>query len=218
LRLKDDCEKLVKEKLLKCSLEVPNVATDLDVTVDLTKRTITCAMKVMAPQDKKRSSARVNWLVKQIVKANPEGIYVKALRPGRSEETQALLSVVLLDPEALDSPGNNVVPNAFEVFYMVDLAGRFAGSKIFIDELERAVPRFYEQVGQRLRAWVASPPKIRPRDPVEEDERAYPEGNLVEKRPVVLPAATVDEISDETDDGMQLEDKKFSQLETFVAE
>ncbi|XOZ33650.1 hypothetical protein ACMDCT_15820 [Halomonadaceae bacterium KBTZ08] len=45
------------------------------------------------------------------------------------------------------SDTTNVVPSTFEVFYMIDLAGRFAGNKVFIDELEAAVPRFYEQVG-----------------------------------------------------------------------
>ena len=72
---------------------------------------------------------------------------------------------------AYDSDITNVVPSKFEVFYMVDLAGRFAGNKVFIDELEAAVPRFYEQVGQRLRAWVAPPPKINRRDPVEVTEQ-----------------------------------------------
>ena len=71
---------------------------------------------------------------------------------------------------AYDSDITNVVPSKFEVFYMVDLAGRFAGNKVFIDELEAAVPRFYEQVGQRLRAWVAPPPKINRRDPAERGE------------------------------------------------
>lgn len=167
-RLKDDCEVLAKEKVLKCCLEVPDAAADLDVTADLTLRTIVCSMRLSAPQDKKRSTARVNWLTKQLAKAETESMFVKAVRPGRAEETQKPLAQVIEDAAVIESPATNVVPSAFEVFYMADLGHRFAGNKIFIEELEKAVPHFYQQVGQRLRAWVAPPPKLQRRDPVEE--------------------------------------------------
>ena len=50
---------------------------------------------------------------------------------------------------------------------MADLGARFSGAKVFIEELEKAVPHFYQEVGQKLRAWVAPPPKLQKRDPVE---------------------------------------------------
>lgn len=159
-RLRDDCELLAREKALRCTVDIPDTAAPLDVRADLTKRTISCGMRLAAPQDKKRASSRVHWLTRQLAKANPEGMFVKAIRPGRAEETQAPLAEVLQDATVLESPTTNVVPSAFEVFYLVDLAGRFAGNKVFIEELERAVPHFYEQIGQRLRAWVPPPPKI----------------------------------------------------------
>lgn len=168
LRLKEDCDLLAKQKVLSCCLEVPDAAADLNVTADLTKRTIVCSMRLAAPQDKKRSSARVNWLAKQLKRAETESMFVKAVRPGRAEETQEPLARVLEDAGTLESPATDVVPSAFEVFYMADLGHRFAGNKIFIEELEKAVPHFYQQVGQRLRAWVAPPPKLHRRDPAEQ--------------------------------------------------
>jgi hypothetical protein len=42
-----------------------------------------------------------------------------------------------------------------------DLAAKFSGAKTFIEALEEAVPYFYEQVGQHLRPYVATPPKIK---------------------------------------------------------
>tara|TARA_R110002020_G_scaffold219419_2_gene427350 strand:- start:38 stop:1225 length:1188 start_codon:yes stop_codon:yes gene_type:complete len=167
LRLKDDCELLAKEQKLVCCLDIPDAAADLDIVADLTKRTVTCSMRLGAPQDKIRSSARVNWLIKQVGKANAEGIYVKAIRPGRAEETQTPLAKLLADGNALETLSTNVVPSAFEVFYMADLGARFSGPKVFIEELEKAVPHFYQEVGQKLRAWVAPPPKLQKRDPVE---------------------------------------------------
>lgn len=166
-RLKDDCEELVKTKHLNCCLEVPNAAGDIEVIADLEKRTISCVMRLTAPKDKKRTSSRINWLTRQLAKANPEGIHIKALRPGRAEETQEPLSKVLEDADVLESNNTDVVPSTFEVSYVVDLAGRFAGNKKFIEELEKAVPTFYEQVGERLRAWVPPPPKLqKKKDPV----------------------------------------------------
>lgn len=163
-RLKDDAEKLAKEKVMAFALDIPNAASDLEVVADLTKRTIACSMRLTAPADKKSTKARFNWLGRQLAKADPKGVMVKATRPGRAEETQAMLSDALADPSILNSPTSSVVANAFEVFYLVDLAGRFAGNKVFIEQLEEAVPHFYEQVGQHLQAWTPPPPKIQRRD------------------------------------------------------
>lgn len=124
-------------------------------------------MRLSAPQDKIRSTARVNWLLKQLNKAATEGMYVKAIRPGRAEETQTSLASLLADGNALETASTSVVPSAFEVFYMADLGARFSGPKVFIEELEKAVPHFYQEVGQKLRAWVAPPPKLQRRDPVQ---------------------------------------------------
>jgi len=164
-RLRDDIEALIKNKTLSCDLEIPHAAADLNVRADLAKRTIVCSMRLDAPQDKKSTRAKVNWLSRQISNIEPRGMYIKALRTGRAQDTQASLAEVLKDPDVLLSDSTGVVPNVFEVFYMSDLAGRFSGNKVFIDELEKAVPYFYEQAGQRLRAWVASPPRIKHADP-----------------------------------------------------
>ena len=42
-----------------------------------------------------------------------------------------------------------------------DLAGKFSGSRTFIEELESFVPTFYDNVGQYLQTYVAKPPKPR---------------------------------------------------------
>ncbi|WP_018881342.1 MULTISPECIES: hypothetical protein [unclassified Thioalkalivibrio] len=178
-RLKDDSEILASKHILECELEIPNAAAELRVTADLAKRVIVCCMKVGAPQDKKRTSARVNWLRRQLTGIDTTGLFVKAIRPGRAESTQAPLADVLEDADALEPGNTDVVPTAFEIFYMSDLASRFSGSKVFIEELERAVPHFYEQAGQRLRAWVPPPPKIKRGDPASalSSEESAPEND-----------------------------------------
>ena len=50
-----------------------------------------------------------------------------------------------------------------------DMAAKFSGAKTFIEQLEEAVPRFYKDVGQHLRAYVAAPPKLQPKVQVAEE-------------------------------------------------
>lgn len=173
----------MQNKRLTCTLMIPNAASDIEITANLTTRTLACAMRVTAPQDRKRTSARVNWLARQLHKVEAEGIYLKAIRPGRAEETQAPLSKVLRRPEVLESQNSALPPSAFKVFYLVDLAGRFSGNKVFIEALEKIVPHFYDQVGQRLRAWVPPPPKIHREEMAAELIMARKKKNPRSKRP-----------------------------------
>lgn len=169
-RLKDDSDQLCKTGQLSFSLDIPNAAAPLDVTADVGSRVIYSSMKLQAAQDKKSSKARVNWLTKQLKKIDPNGFYLRANRPGRSKYTEKPLSDVIIDAGVLDSNESDVVTNSLELLYRVDLAGRFSGSKIFIEELEKAVPHFYEQAGQWLKAWTPSAPKIDKESSVEKGD------------------------------------------------
>ncbi|MCH8863660.1 MAG: hypothetical protein IID51_14320, partial [Proteobacteria bacterium] len=52
-RLRDDCQQLAQKVSLRATLEVPDAAAPLNITADLLRRTITCSMRVNAPEDKK---------------------------------------------------------------------------------------------------------------------------------------------------------------------
>lgn len=161
LRLQEDCLKLVGKSKLECVLEIPDAASPMSIVVDVSRRTVACGMSLTAPKDKKRSQSRVNWLLAQLSKANdPEEIHIKAIWPGRANDTQAKLSDLRNNPELLLSENNSLLPQHFEVFLNRDLAGKFSGAKTFIEHFESAIPKFYKQVGQHLRNWVAPPPKI----------------------------------------------------------
>jgi hypothetical protein len=51
---------------------------------------------------------------------------------------------------------SNTAATTLEVVYEVDLTGRFSGKKVFVEELEKAVPHFYHEAGQMLKAWKAA--------------------------------------------------------------
>lgn len=172
-RLKDDCEYLSKQSKLICSLDVPDAASPIEITVDLRTRHVTCMMKLEAPEDKKKTSARVNWLLRQIKEADDPDIMIRAGWPSKAKDTIARLSEVREDPACLQTENQKLAPHRLDLLLIRDLAGKFSGRRTFIDHIESVVPDFYEQVGQHLRAWVPPPPKPKP-SPATTDEDESP--------------------------------------------
>ncbi|MGP9767157.1 hypothetical protein ACT3UM_15695 [Halomonas sp. AOP13-D3-9] len=172
-RLTDDCDKLASEQLLSSTIAIPNAAADLLVTVDITRKSITCSMRLEAPRDKKSSSAKINWLTRQLPTSEKgPAIRVKAIRKGQAMDTDKPLEDVRQNPIILDAENTDSLPVYFEVFTSLDLGGKFSGNRVFIEHLEKIVPDFYRYAGQYLKAWVAPAPRVKhvEEDPEEETE------------------------------------------------
>jgi hypothetical protein len=159
-RLKDDCETLVETSKLSCTLKILGAA-DLEVTADLRARTLSCLMSFRAPTDRKRSSARINWLLRQLSKTEDENVLVIAHWPGREKLTSATLGELRSceGPDPLIRLDDARPPQSFDVTMVRDLSGRFAQRSTFIDEIEKLVPEFYSQVGQHVVPFQEAPPK-----------------------------------------------------------
>ena len=170
LRLRDACDSLIASQELRCAFSVPNAASDLEVTANLQRRTISCSMKLNAPGDKKRASARVNWLVRQLRGVDGDDVIVRAFWLGRGGPTQASLSEIRTDPKRLESGRPGAAPTSFEVIMIRDLAGRFSGRQTFVEDLEDLIPEFYDRIGQNLRPWAPPPPSIDKRDPIQDTD------------------------------------------------
>lgn len=168
-RLRDDCEKLATRQVLEVDLCIPDAADDLKVIADVNRRTIVCSMKLAAPKDKQRASARINWLVRQLPKEHLPGFFIKAIRAGRAGDTDKSFAEVTANPLCLEE--GTIPPSLFEVYYVRDVAGKFSGTRTFIQELEEAVPHFYKKAVQHLRPWTPSPPKFAA---AKEDEATEP--------------------------------------------
>ena len=83
---------------------------------------------------------------------------------------------------------------------MIDLAGKFGGVKTFVESAKEAVPLFYKDVGEHLRAWVPPPPKLKREVPSEADKRSTivqkeAEQSLgeVEKTDIIVAKKAIDE-------------------------
>ena len=78
----------------------------------------------------------------------------------------------------LESDTSNTAATTLEVVYEVALAGKFSGRKVFVEELEKAVPHFYQEAGQLLKSWTPPPPEI---SKIENDRKALDEEALLQK-------------------------------------
>ena len=150
---------LCNEQGLEIEYLIPDGVSSLKVSADLRGKTLTTSMTISAAEDRKTAKARVNWLLRQLAKTRDEGIHIKAAY-GRREDLQATLSKVREDPAVLSRDDPKICPKRFEVKLISDLGRRMEGPKTIVQALETHVPEFYTQVGQYLRAWVPSAPKV----------------------------------------------------------
>lgn len=159
-RQKQDVETLVRSARLEASFQVPNAAAPIEICADLAKRSVTFSMKLRAPTDRKSTKARVNWLLKQLGEADPEDLHIRLYWPGRTASSQMALRQLRENPDAAstDRDGQSVL--SFDVLYVLNSGTRFAQRRNFIADLETALPRFYENVAEKLKPWQPTPPRL----------------------------------------------------------
>ena len=160
-RKKDALAMLAQNMRLQAEFVVPDAASDLTVCADLKARSISVSMTVRAPEDRKSSKARLNWLLRQLDGQETSDIHVRFKWPGRSAATQKSLEQLLADPGLIDLDREHLQVSSFDVFCLVKLGGGFAQQSKFISELETMIPRFYETIGQNLSNWRPKAPKVK---------------------------------------------------------
>lgn len=147
--------------LLSGAIRIPDTVGHLVVTADLRAGKVTCHVDVDAPREG-RPTTRVNWLVRQLKDA-PDSVRIEAFNAhSRSSAAAELLSTVRENPTSLVLDPSREL-RTFRVASTNNLGtkrGRGRGS--FIDSVLNAVDAFYADVLGSLRAWSATPPKLRP--------------------------------------------------------
>lgn len=168
VRFQDDVGTLCSGHFLEMAVDIPNAAAPLNVRVDLSRRSVLVSMKLRAPDDRVSSRARLNWLLRQIPDKADANLHVRCRWPATSPATQFRLEELRADPARIEENKGRLKAIGFEIILVTDLNRQFAQRRKFIEELERAVPAFYETVGQHLRAWQPPAPKLA-------EDRAQPE-------------------------------------------
>ncbi|MEM9763546.1 MAG: hypothetical protein AAF968_13735 [Pseudomonadota bacterium] len=161
LRQKDELSLLRDQKRLQVSLAIPDAAAPVDVVADLSRRCVDVGMTLRAPEDKKSTTARVNWLLRQVKGEDTPDLHLRITWPGSSAETQHLVSELRSNPAIAAEGKGHLVPTAFQLVEAKPLGGRFAQLANFILDLEQIVPAFYRAYGSRLSAWKKPAPLIK---------------------------------------------------------
>ena len=161
LNFSEDCSYLAKESCLKADFNIPNAASKLTLSADVLRKVINIAMKLEAPKDKRRATASINWLSRQLKGTAYDSLSIRAYWPKRIPETMATLESVLENPSVLIPPNVKELPTYLEVVRVIDLGARFKGAKTFVEDVSMQFPKFYHDAGQLLTKWVAQAPKIK---------------------------------------------------------
>ena len=161
---------LCDDQSLEVEYVIPDGVSDLQVRADLRGKSLTSSMTIGAAEDRKTAKARVNWLLRQLAKTPEDGVHVTAVY-GRRQDMQAALDKVREDPGILCKEDPKVCPNRFEVKLITVLGRRMDGPKTIVQALEEHVPEFYSRIGQYLRPWVPSAPKVATAKGSEGEER-----------------------------------------------
>ncbi|MCY3879348.1 MAG: hypothetical protein OXF74_09240 [Rhodobacteraceae bacterium] len=160
-RQKDELLILRDRKQLTVSLEIPDAAAPLDVVVDLARRCIDVGMTLEAPEDRKSSKARVNWLLRQIKQDDVTDLYLRVQWRRRSASTQHSVSDLRDDSGIVDDGTTHLEARSFHLFESKRLGARFTQQSNFIADLEQVVPSFYGRYGAGLIAWQRPAPTIK---------------------------------------------------------
>lgn len=151
---------LTNDFYLDAEFEIPNAASRLHLKADFSRRTISIKMSLNAPQDRTYPQACVNWLTRQISALKDEDLDIRA-NWARGVTEMKKLNEALENPVSLVPIGIKSLPKTLDVIEIIDLAGKFSSSKLFVETTTNAVLEYYEKVGQNLRKWVPRPIKVK---------------------------------------------------------
>lgn len=168
-RQRDEMEELRASHQLRCILDVPDAAAPVEIVANIMRRCIDVGMTLRAPEDKKSTKARLNWLLRQIKAEITDDLFIRLLWPGKSESTQFPVSELRDNIDIVDDGKGHLTAHGFHVFRSKRIGGRFTQQTNFIVDLEQIVPEFYGSIGSNLLAWKKSAPKIRPEKNTAED-------------------------------------------------
>lgn len=161
----DSVNALITNEELSSEFTILNAASRLKLVADLRCRTLSVSMRVNAPDDRKQVKSRLMWLIRQLSKCDVGDTEIRVIWQGRSKDTATTLDAIRNDEFDYTPPKKNVLPSAFEVRITYDLMSKFIAPVVFVDEAQKVLPSFYKSVGQYLRAWKPSPPKLKTTQP-----------------------------------------------------
>jgi hypothetical protein len=156
-------ESLSSNGTLYAELRVPDAAGPLVVTADLRARQVTVSTSLDAPRQG-TARGRVSWLLRQLQQA-PDATVIEA-KTGRRDAPAAPLRATREDPSLLYPDKGEI--RAFRLALSTNMGTKRDNSRgSFAASIIDTAQAFYADLLQNIRAWKASPPKLK--RPTEEE-------------------------------------------------
>jgi hypothetical protein len=152
-RLTEDAEEFVSDKRLRAVFNVAGLAGPLELSANALVRNLVCRLSVVAPEDRQRYHARVNWLIRQLPIESDEGTLVH-ISWDNGNKTTVPLTALRSDPHGNREDG--ALPKVFEVARAFDATGKFSGPQKFVEAVDNAIWDFYDTVARHIQAWHPS--------------------------------------------------------------
>lgn len=111
------------------SFAIPNTAGDIELEADFRRRTVTLSMQVDPPGDKKRPTAAINWLTRQLKDRNVKDALIVCHWPRKTASTTQSLEQAIEYPDDLVPENVKDLPSKLEVRRVFSLGGSFSWSK-----------------------------------------------------------------------------------------
>lgn len=162
---------LCEEQILATDFTVPGAAAEISVRADLRSKSTRVGMTLRAPEDRKRSSARLNWLLGQLKNSDPAQIEIIIHWPGRAKPTFASLDSLRAEPRLIEELNAGTAPYAFEIIQRCHTPASFIGRKRFVSDLTETIQSFYSNAGRYLVAWAPKAPDPADQTPAEHLEQ-----------------------------------------------
>ena len=156
-RIADDATQLAETHRLTAVFEVSDVAGPIEVVAHALRRNIICRMQITAPRNLKRYKSRLNWLLRQLPEDLDLTASLKIFWEGGGE-TFAPVSDLREDAGIAQLGRPGALPRTFEITTVMDLERKFFGPSSFVDGLETAVPKFYDNIARHIEVWQPMPP------------------------------------------------------------
>ena len=162
-RLLDTVCDLTKSKAFTSEIKIPNAASKLRVSADMTRKTLDLSVRLETRRDTKQQRAAINFVLSQLKSCNSKDLMVVVNWPKTSPATKCTLEEALDEDlrKKLLKPELNALPTSIDIVRVVDLGVKMKQERYLPEVSEREVRRFYEEILQNLKKPTPQPPKVR---------------------------------------------------------
>lgn len=171
-RIQDSISLLVSKNLLSGAIQVPDAASNLEIEIDLNKRTLKLSSKIQTPKDVKQTRAAMNFAFGQFKNTDDVSLLIKFNWPGRIAATQGVLIDYLEEEKRpqLVPEGFKGLPVSAEIIRIIDLGAGIKSNKKLNELFNEEVINYYRNSLQIMKNWQPKAPKVKRQTVVSNDE------------------------------------------------